>query len=74
MPSATTKKTTKSAPVSSGSTKVGRSAKLKPVKIYPLKGTMTEEEADALIRSYGGRPMTKEEERIFRPFFKDPYP
>jgi hypothetical protein len=48
--------------------------KKKPVKIYPLKGTMTEEEADALIQSYGGRPMTKEEERKFRRFFKDPYP
>ena len=64
----------KSAPASSGSTKLARSGKLKPVKIYPLKGTMTEKEADALIRSYGGRPMTKEEEQIFRPFFKDPYP
>ena len=72
MPSATAKKTTKSTPASTGPAKMA--LKKKPVKIYPLKGTMTEEEADALIQSYGGRPMTKEEERKFRRFFKDPYP
>jgi len=47
---------------------------MKIVNIYPATGTLTDEWADEIIRSYGGRPMTKEEERIFRPFFKDPYP
>jgi len=74
MPPATAKKTMKSTPASSGSTRAARKRKLKPVRIYPLKGSMTEKEADALIRSYGGRPMTPDEERMFRPFFKDPYP
>jgi hypothetical protein len=35
---------------------------------------MTDEEADALIRSYGGRRMTKADEKEFSRFFKDPYP
>ena len=72
MPSGIAKKTTKSTPASTGRTKPA--LKKKPIKIHPLTGTMTEVEADALIRSYGGRPMTKEEERKFRRFFKDPYP
>ena len=74
MPSATSKKTTKSTPASSAPTKAARKTKLKPVNVYPLKGAMTDEEADALIRSYGGRPMTKADEKEFSRFFKDPYP
>ena len=46
----------------------------KSVKIYPVKGTLTEGRADEIIRSFGGRPMTKEESREFRRFIKDPYP
>jgi hypothetical protein len=47
---------------------------MKSIRIYPLKGTLTEERADEIIRSFGGRPMTKEESKKFRKFFKDPYP
>jgi hypothetical protein len=72
MPSATAKKTTKSTPASSSP--IRRSRKIKSVRIYPLKGKLSEERADEIIRSYGGRPMTKEASKEFRKFIKDPYP
>ena len=72
MPSATAKKTTKGTPASSSP--IRRSRKIKSVRIYPLKGKLSEERADEIIRSYGGRPATPEESREFRKFIKDPYP
>ena len=72
MPSATAKKTTKSTPASSSPIKGTR--KIKSVRIYPLKGKLSGERADEIIRSFGGRPMTKAESKEFRRFIKDPYP
>jgi len=74
MPSATAKKTTKNTPASSAKIKRAPKRRMKSIRIYPLKGTLTEERADEIIRSFGGRPMTKEESKKFRKFFKDPYP
>jgi hypothetical protein len=47
---------------------------MKAVNWYPAKGGLTEERADEIIRSFGGRPMTKAESRKFQKFIKDPYP
>jgi hypothetical protein len=47
---------------------------MKAVNWYPAKGVLTEERADEIIRSFGGRPMTKAESKEFRRFIKDPYP
>jgi hypothetical protein len=74
MPSATAKKTTKSMQSSSASTRRAPKSGVKSVKIYPLKGTLTEERAEEIIRSHGGRPTTPAEAREFRKFIKDPYP
>jgi len=74
MPSATAKKTTKRTQASSARTKAAPKRKMKAVNWYPAKGVLTEERADEIIRSFGGRPMTKEESRKFRKFIKDPYP
>lgn len=74
MPSATAKKTTKTTPSSSARTKRARKPAIKAVNIYPVTGTLTDERADEIIRSFGGRPMSRAEAREFRQFIKDPYP
>lgn len=74
MPSAIAKKTMKSMPASSVPTRVVRKKQVKPVNWYPAKGVLTDERAEEIIRSYGGRPSTPEESREFRKFIKDPYP
>ncbi|MGA3170616.1 MAG: hypothetical protein ABSE62_06350 [Chthoniobacteraceae bacterium] len=55
-------------------TRVVRKKQVKPVNWYPAKGVLTDERAEEIIRSYGGRPSTPEESREFRKFIKDPYP
>jgi hypothetical protein len=47
---------------------------MRSIKIYPLTGTLTEERADEIVRSFGGLPMTRAEVKEFGRFFKDPYP
>jgi hypothetical protein len=74
MPSATAKKTAKPTPGSSAKTKRAPKRRMRSIKIYPLTGTLTEQRADEIIRTFGGRPMTKAEEKEFSRFFKDPYP
>ena len=73
MPSATAKKTTKRTPGSSGRTKVPPKRKARVVNWYPAKGILTEKRADEIIRSYGGRPATREESRVFWKAIKDSY-
>ena len=74
MASATSKKTTKPTSDSSAQTKAAKEVEVRPVYLDPSTPAMTDEEAEAYILSIGGRPMTKEEEREFGRFFKDPYP
>ena len=74
MPSATARKTAKRTQASTARTKTAPKRKMKAVNWYPAKGGLTEERADEIIRSFGGRPMTKAESRKFQKFIKDPYP
>jgi len=66
--------TGKRRPASSARTKAASKVELRPVYLNPAKPAMTEEEVEAFIRSRGGRPMTKVEEKESGRFLKDPCP